>query len=275
MRIGGKKLNDNCRFCVKNAGKMKVWIMQSVKAEEHKTMAKDKIIVALDVETAVEARAIIGEIGGEVGAFKIGLQLFTSAGASFVREVVDKNIRLFLDVKFHDIPNTVARASVEVARLGVWMFNIHAIGGSEMMRRTVEAVREACAKEDLDQPKIIGVTVLTSSNRETQREVGIDKEIDSQVVNLARLTAKCGLDGVVASPLEVEAIRRKIEDKDFLIVTPGIRPTFATNDDQKRVMTPKEAVAQGADYLVIGRPITQADDKLAAVRKILEEIESD
>jgi orotidine-5'-phosphate decarboxylase len=236
---------------------------------------KDRIIVALDVETAAEAREIIGEIGSEVGAFKIGLQLFTAAGASFVREIVGQNIRLFLDVKFHDIPNTVAKSSIEVARLGVWMFNLHALGGGEMMRRTVENVREVCAKENLREPKIIGVTVLTSSNRETLREVGIEKEIDSQVVNLARLTAKCGLDGVVASPLETSAIRQNIEDKDFLIVTPGIRPSFATNDDQKRVMTPMEAIRQGADYLVIGRPITRAGDRLSAVRKILEEVETE
>ncbi len=236
--------------------------------------SKEKIIVALDVETADEARKIIDEIGAEVGAFKIGLQLFTAAGASFVREVVEQNIKIFLDVKFHDIPNTVAKASVEVARLGVWMFNVHALGGGEMMRKTVENVREVCGRENLVQPKIIGVTVLTSANRETLREVGIEREIDSQVLNLARLTAKCGLDGVVASPLEVEAIRQNIEKKDFLIVTPGIRPSFATNDDQKRVMTPKEALSQGADYLVIGRPITAQDDKLSAVRKILEEIES-
>ncbi len=234
---------------------------------------KEKIIVALDVETKDEARRIIDEIGGEVGAFKIGLQLFTAAGASFVRELVAKNIKLFLDVKFHDIPNTVAKASVEVARLGVWMFNVHALGGSEMMRRTVENVREVCAKENLTEPKIIGVTVLTSANRETLREVGIDKEIDSQVVNLARLTAKCGLDGVVASPLEVETIRSTIEKPNFLIVTPGIRPSFATNDDQKRVMTPAEAVAKGADYLVIGRPITAQSDKLSAVRQIIKETE--
>ncbi len=237
-------------------------------------MTKEKIIVALDVETADEARKIISEIGTDVGAFKIGLQLFTAAGASFVREVVEKNIKIFLDVKFHDIPNTVAKASVEVARIGVWMFNVHALGGGEMMRRTVENVREVCAKEGLIQPKIIGVTVLTSSNQETLKETGIDREIDSQVVNLAQLTAKCGLDGVVASPLEVETIRRNIEKKDFLIVTPGIRPNFATNDDQKRVMTPREAVRRGADYLVIGRPITHTDDKLSAVKQILEEIES-
>jgi orotidine-5'-phosphate decarboxylase len=235
---------------------------------------KEKIIVALDVETADEARKIIDEIGGEVGAFKIGLQLFTAVGASFVRELVAQNVKIFLDVKFHDIPNTVAKASIEVARLGVWMFNVHALGGGEMMRRTVENVREICDKENLEQPKIIGVTVLTSSNQETLREVGIVPEIDSQVVNLAQLTAKCGLDGVVASPLEVEKIRLNVAEKDFLIVTPGIRPNFATNDDQKRVMTPGEAIRQGADYLVIGRPIIHSDDKLSAVKQILEEIES-
>ena len=238
-------------------------------------MNKDKIIVALDVAAADEARRIIADLRGEVGAFKIGLQLFTAAGASFVREAVEDGNRIFLDVKFHDIPNTVAKAAVEVARLGVWMFNVHASGGAEMMRRTVENVREICERENLVQPKIIGVTVLTSSNQETLKETGIDREIDSQVVNLAQLTAKCGLDGVVASPLEVEKIRRNVERENFLIVTPGIRPSFATNDDQKRVMTPKEAVRCGADYLVIGRPITNSDDKPAAVRKILEELESE
>lgn len=236
---------------------------------------KDKIIVALDVETAEKARAVIDEIGGEVGAFKIGLQLFTAAGASFVREIVDREIKIFLDVKFHDIPNTVAKASAEVARLGVWMFNVHASGGGEMMRRTVEEVGDVCARENLRVPKLIAVTVLTSSNQETLREIGVAEEINSQVVNLARLTAKCGLDGVVASPLEIEAIRRSVETKDFLIVTPGIRPSFATNDDQKRVMTPTEAVRDGADYLVIGRPITAQKDKLSAVRKILEELETE
>ena len=237
-------------------------------------MSKDKIIVALDVATAAEARRIITELRGEVGAFKIGLQLFTSEGASFVRETVDAGIKLFLDVKFHDIPNTVAKASIEVARLGVWMFNIHTLGGAEMMQKTVEAVREVCDEENLRQPKIIGVTVLTSANREALREVGIEKEMSEQVLNLARLAANCGLDGVVASPHEVEAIRAGIDKKDFLIVTPGIRPGFATNDDQKRVMTAKEAIATGADYLVIGRPITQAENRIEAVRKIVGEVET-
>ena len=259
-------------------------------------MSKEKIIVALDVETAKKAREIIAELRGEVGAFKIGLQLFTAAGASFVREAVDSGAKLFLDLKFHDIPNTVAKAAIEAARLGVWMFNVHALGGGEMMRRTVEDVREICDKENLTPPKIIGVTVLTSSNQETLNEVGIETETNEQVLKLARLTAKCGLDGVVASPLEIETIRRAVEKKDFLIVTPGIRSDDGTvrrrdnekksgdrrpktedriaetSDDQKRVMTAKEAMAAGADYLVIGRPILQAADRVSAVRKILEEI---
>ncbi len=256
---------------------------------------KDRIIVALDVETAAEAREIIADLRGEVGAFKIGLQLFTSAGASFVREMVEAGIKLFLDVKFHDIPNTVAKASIEVARFGVWMFNVHALGGAEMMRKTVENVRETCEKENLSQPKIIGVTVLTSSTRETLREVGIEKEMNEQVLSLAQLTAKCSLDGVVASPLEISQLRGSIKSEDFLIVTPGIRSSrfkvhsskftvedqipktklqIETYEDQKRVMTAAEAIAAGADYLVIGRPILQAEDRILAVRKILEEIES-
>jgi orotidine-5'-phosphate decarboxylase len=256
--------------------------------KDQKPKPKDKIIVALDVSTAKEAREIIDELREDVGAFKIGLQLFSAVGASFVQEVVADGIKLFLDVKFHDIPNTVAKASVEVAQLGVWMFNIHAIGGGEMMRKTVEEVRQVCDKENLTQPKIIGVTVLTSSNQATLREVGIEKEIDAQVLNLAQLSAKCGLDGVVASPHEARIIRQNIGKKDFLIVTPGVRSRkpgvesresfganqIETNDDQKRVMTPAEAICAGADYLVIGRPILQAEDKCAAVQKILAEIET-
>lgn len=235
-------------------------------------MSKEKIIVALDVETAAEAREIIAELRDEAGAFKIGLQLFTATGASFVRETAANGVKIFLDVKFHDIPNTVARAAVEVARLGVWMFNVHAAGGSEMMQKTVETVREICEKENLDRPKVIAVTVLTSGTRETLREAGIEKEIKSQVLNLAQLTAKCGLDGVVASADEAREIRANIDREDFLIVTPGIRPLFATNDDQKRVMTPKDAVEAGSDYLVIGRPILRAENRAQAVREILREI---
>ncbi|HEY0657296.1 MAG TPA: orotidine-5'-phosphate decarboxylase [Pyrinomonadaceae bacterium] len=248
---------------------------EPVTAKDEITNPKNRIIVALDVESAGEAREIIGEIGEDVGAFKIGLQLFTSAGASFVREIVEKGIKIFLDLKFHDIPNTVAKASIEAARLGVWMFNIHALGGGEMMRRTVSEVTEVCEKEKMSKPKIIGVTILTSANQETLHEIGIQREINRQVLDLAKLSARCGLDGVVASPQETLMIRQSIESRDFLIVTPGIRPTFATNDDQKRVMTAKEAVFQGANYLVVGRPVLQSKDKLKAVKAILAEIETE
>jgi orotidine-5'-phosphate decarboxylase len=250
-------------------------------AQENNTQTENKIIVALDVPTAGEARKIIAEIKTEVGAFKIGLQLFTAAGASFVREVVEAGNKVFLDVKFHDIPNTVAKASIEAARLGVWMFNLHASGGGEMMRRTVSEVSEICERENLEKPKIIGVTVLTSSDDDTLKETGIAENAESQVLRLAALSAKCGLDGVVASPLEIKAIREKIGREDFLIVTPGVRPesaaqgaNVATNDDQKRVKTPKRAVADGANFLVIGRPVLQAENKLKALRQILEEINS-
>jgi orotidine 5''-phosphate decarboxylase, subfamily 1 len=235
----------------------------------------DRIIVALDVETAGEARGLISELRGEVGAFKIGLQLFTAAGSAFVKEAVESGAKIFLDLKFHDIPNTVARAAVEAARLGVWMFNVHALGGSEMMRRTVEAVSDVCEKENLARPKIIAVTVLTSSSSETLKDVGIEREVSDQVKLLTRCASESGLDGVVGSPMEIGLIRRVVPNKDFLIVTPGIRPSNATNDDQKRVMSPGEAIAAGSNYLVIGRPIVQAKDRIRAVNEILADISSD
>lgn len=235
---------------------------------------KEKLIVALDVSNADEAKAIVAELKDAVGGFKIGLQLFTAAGTRFVRELTEAGTRIFLDLKFHDIPNTVAAAAVEAARLGVWMFNLHAVGGSEMMERTAAVVRETCVLERLPQPKIIAVTVLTSSNRESLREVGIENEVLPQVVKLAKLTESCGLDGVVASPLEIGAIREKIGN-DFLIVTPGIRlEATIANDDQKRVLTAAEAVRAGADYLVVGRPILQAGNRLRAAADVLSAIES-
>ena len=236
------------------------------------TDPKDKIIVALDVESADQARSIVAELSDSVGAFKIGLQLFTAEGPRFVRDLVERGAKIFLDLKFHDIPNTVAKASVEAARLGVWMFNVHALGGSEMMRRTAEEVANVCERESIAKPKVIAVTVLTSSNNETLAETGVTGETESQVLRLAELTAKCGLDGVVASPQEIRAIRASVLSNDFLIVTPGIRPSNATNDDQKRVMTPAEAVSEGANYLVIGRPITAARDRAKAVEDIITEL---
>ena len=231
------------------------------------------MIVALDVETPDEARAIVGELRGDAAAFKIGLQLFTAAGPGFVREVAAGS-RVFLDLKFHDIPNTVAKAGVEAARLGVWMFNVHASGGGEMMRQTVREVQAACARENITRPLIIGVTVLTSSDANTLGEIGIERSAADQVLNLTRLAAECGLDGVVASPLEVSLVRAAVEDPDFVIVTPGVRPESATKDDQKRVTTPSRAASEGADYLVIGRPILRSTDRLSALRQIQNEIDA-
>jgi orotidine-5'-phosphate decarboxylase len=239
-----------------------------------KNPAKERIIVALDVDSADAAHSLIDELGGSVGAFKIGLQLFTSAGPEIVHEVASAGHRVFLDLKFHDIPNTVAKAAVEASRLGVWMFNVHALGGGEMMRRTVGEVADVCTKEGLKKPKIIAVTVLTSSDANELREIGIEKEVSEEVVNLAQLTAKCGLDGVVASAQEAGRIKRAVASDQFIIVTPGIRPASATKDDQKRVMTAAEAVSCGSEYLVIGRPINSAIDKIGAVEAIVKDIES-
>lgn len=233
---------------------------------------KDRIIAALDVASAAEAREIINELRDEVGAFKIGLQLFTSAGSSFVRECTESGVKIFLDLKFHDIPNTVAMASVEAARLRVWMFNVHASGGGEMMSKTVDAVERVCNTEGIHRPLITAVTVLTSSNAETLREIGSGGDVDSQVLRLADLARRSGTDGVVASALEAKQIRDAMGDQ-FVIVTPGIRPSSATKDDQTRVTTPKAALENGSDHLVIGRPIIGAHDRVAAVRGIVTEIE--
>lgn len=232
-----------------------------------------RVIVALDVESADEAREIVAELGDRAAAFKIGLQLFTSAGPSFVRELAREH-RVFLDLKFHDIPNTVARASVEAARLCVWMLNVHASGGREMMVRTMDLVASTCDSEQLQRPLVIGVTVLTSSDANTLKETGIERVVDEQVLHLARLVKDAGLDGVVTSPLEVGLLRREL-GADFVLVTPGVRPDFATNDDQKRVMTPRRAVSEGADYLVIGRPILESEDRSAAMDRIVDEIDND
>ena len=241
-------------------------------AAERPSDEREKLIIALDVESAGEALSLVRELSPYVGAFKVGLQLFTAEGPGFVRELVDAGARIFLDLKFHDIPNTVAKASVEAARLGVWMFNVHAGGGSEMMRAAYSEMANVCERESIEKPKMIAVTVLTSSTEDTLRETGVTDTPESQVLRLSKVTAESGLDGVVASPREISAIRSGIDRGDFLIVTPGIRPVFATKDDQKRVMTAGEALRQGASHLVIGRPVTAARDRVEAVERIIEEI---
>jgi orotidine-5'-phosphate decarboxylase len=231
----------------------------------------EKIIVALDVDSPGAARAIVEELGDSVGAYKVGLQLFTAAGPDFVRELTEAGNRVFLDLKFHDIPNTVARAGVEAAKLGVWMFNVHALGGREMMRHTAETVAGYCRDSGIAKPKIIAVTILTSSDANDLREIGIEADVEKAVVSLAQLTSQCGLDGVVASAREASVIKRSVGGV-FSVVTPGIRPSSETKDDQKRVNTPKAAVEGGADYLVIGRPITEATNKRQAAIEIANQI---
>jgi orotidine-5'-phosphate decarboxylase len=238
------------------------------------TQPKDKLIVALDVSTKDDALALCDLLGASVGAFKIGLQLFTAEGPGFVREVVARGHRVFLDLKFHDIPNTVASAAVEAARLGVWMLNVHTSGGAEMMMRTVEAVKEDCEKRNVEAPLIIGVTVLTSSDATTLSEIGVESEANVQVERLSELAMKTGLDGVVASALEVPSIKKLSAGRPFLTVTPGIRPSEATFDDQKRVTSPKQAILNGSDFLVIGRPITRADNPAAVASAVVDEISS-
>lgn len=234
--------------------------------------AKQRLIFALDVDNLEDARNWVAKLQGQVGVFKVGKQLFTRCGPEVVRLVQDGGCDVFLDLKYHDIPNTVAMAGLEAQRLGVRMFNVHALGGFEMMAKLVAEIDRVCPRGNPDRPILLAVTILTSSTEETLRRVGIDRPIQVMVPKLARLAKDAGMDGVVASPKEVGLIRDACGD-DFLIVTPGVRPTFASQDDQKRVTTPGDALRSGADYLVIGRPISAAADPALAADMILQEMQ--
>lgn len=233
---------------------------------------RNQLIVALDVPTASEALDVVAQLRGAAGMFKVGSQLFTAAGPDLVRRIVAAGEQVFLDLKFHDIPNTVAAACVEAARLGVALMNVHALGGGEMMRRAAEAMHEACARESLRRPALIAVTVLTSADAATLAEVGLPPHPAAQVAALAKLAEACALDGVVASPHEIAVVRAGVSRPDFLIVTPGVRPAGVAHDDQKRVLTPAEAVRAGADYLVVGRAILAAPDPARRAAEINLEI---
>lgn len=234
--------------------------------------AQQKLIVALDVDTTGRALALFEELCTVAGMFKIGSQLFTAAGPDIVREIVAKGGRVFLDLKFHDIPNTVAAAGVEATRLGVSIFNVHASGGVEMMKRTADAVTETAAREGIERPKVIAVTLLTSMDDKTLQQIGIGARSKTFVANLARAASDSGLDGVVASPQEIKLIREAVAQQNFLIVTPGIRSATDAADDQRRTMTAAKAVHAGADYLVVGRPITAAVDRVEAARRIVSQM---
>lgn len=236
--------------------------------------AKDKVFVALDVSTAAEALELVLKLGDCTRMFKIGSQLFTAAGPDLVREIVASGAKIFLDLKYHDIPNTVGAAAAAAARLGVFMFNVHAAGGREMMRRAMDEATKAATSIGRERPLVIAVTMLTSADATTLKEIGINREMNDQVASLARLAADSGLDGVVASPLEASLIRKGVERPDFVIVTPGIRPSDTSVNDQKRVMTPAAAIQAGADYLVVGRAITAAKDPLRAAQEVLAEVDN-
>lgn len=233
---------------------------------------RERLIVALDVNDLGEVRSWVRRLAPEIGMFKVGKQLFTHAGPQAVRLVHELGGEVFLDLKFHDIPNTVAKAAVEATRLGVRMFNVHASGSLDMMRTTVKEVRRVCLQEKRRKPIMLAVTVLTSLNQDDLKRVGVDGKMTDQVVRLALLTQEAGMDGVVASPHEVADIRSACGPR-FVIVTPGIRPRESGKDDQQRVMTPQDAVQVGVDYIVVGRPILEAKDPVAVARSIVSEME--
>src|SRR5437763_12695920 len=227
------------------------------------TKAADKIIVALDVATKKEALVLVDQLNGQISFFKIGLQLYTAEGPEIVRSVLSSGANVWLDLKLHDIPNTVARAVESASNLGVHMLTIHLSGGSEMIRAATAARANNIS--------ILGVTVLTSATEQALREIGIADKVDNQVLRLAKLGVDAEIDGVVASPHEIKTLRHEFGDK-IKIVVQGIRPSRSEADDQKRVMTPRQALDMGADYLVIGRPITTHPNPREAVAKILAEL---
>ncbi|HEY3580428.1 MAG TPA: orotidine-5'-phosphate decarboxylase [Pyrinomonadaceae bacterium] len=233
----------------------------------------EKLIVALDVDTPAQALSLAQQLRDVAGMFKIGSTLFTLAGPQVVKDIIDSGAKVFLDLKFHDIPHQVAGAARSAAQLGVSLFTVHASGGAEMMRRAVEAVAEVAEREGTPRAKVLAVSVLTSIDADTLAQIGVNSSPEESVLRLVRLAEQSGVDGVVASPQEAARIRATVTDRELLIVTPGIRPTENDIGDQRRVSTPAAALAAGADYLVVGRPITAAADPVAAARRIAAEMQ--
>ncbi|MGD2119915.1 MAG: orotidine-5'-phosphate decarboxylase [Chromatiales bacterium] len=227
-----------------------------------------KVIVALDYASETDALNLVEQLDPSMCKLKIGKELFTAAGPALVKKVVDRGYQVFLDLKFHDIPNTVASACAVAAGLGVWMMNVHASGGRKMMETAGNRLAQLSQR-----PLLIGVTILTSLSDDEIREIGYSGSTEKNVLNLAQLAADSGLDGVVCSPLEATAVRQATNDS-FVLVTPGVRPAFAATDDQKRIMTPADALGAGANYLVVGRPITAAPSPIDNLQRILDEIPS-
>ncbi len=237
---------------------------------EHQENLAKKIIVALDVDTEEEALRLTEQLP-ESEVFKVGLNLFTAKGPSLFEKLQSQNKKVFLDLKLHDIPNTVAGAVRVGTRHGVYMMTLHTSGGKEMMERAVSAAAEEATKLGTERPLLVGVTVLTSLKAEHLRTIGIESDTEEQVLKLAGLAQEAGLDGVVCSPQEIELVKGEC-GLEFLVVAPGIRPAWAAAQDQKRILTPAQAVRKGADYIVIGRPIIKDPNPRNAFQKILEEL---
>ncbi|MFT6990579.1 MAG: orotidine-5'-phosphate decarboxylase [Paraglaciecola sp.] len=234
-----------------------------INSRETSIKSDPKIVVALDFDQINMAEDFVDKLEPELCRLKVGKEMFTHFGPDFVTGLVDKNYDVFLDLKFHDIPNTVAKSCQAAADLGVWMVNVHASGGPKMM----EYAREGLEKYAANRPLLIAVTVLTSMDQQQLTAIGIDSTPEQQVLKLAKLTHNCGLDGVVCSAQESRLLKSSIA-KDFKLITPGIRPEGSAKGDQIRVMTPKQAIQAGSDYLVIGRPITQSADPLKTLIEI-------
>jgi orotidine-5'-phosphate decarboxylase len=234
------------------------------------TTNADRIIIALDVQTKEEGIALVSRLT-DARTFKVGLELFTAEGPALFRKLKALRKDIFLDLKLHDIPNTVAGAVRSAFKHGVQMMTVHTSGGREMMAKAAEVARQTAAETGRPKPVLLGVTVLTSLKGADLEEVGMGADVAAQVLRLAGLAKAAGLDGVVCSPQEIEVLRREY-GRELVIVTPGIRPVWAAAQDQKRIMTPAEAVAKGADYLVIGRPITGAPSPNEAFLRVVEEL---
>ncbi len=236
--------------------------------------ARDRIVLALDVDTREKAISLVRELAEYVGVFKVGMQLYNSVGPDIVKEINQLGGKVFVDLKFHDIPNTVASAGRVMARLGCHMFNVHAAGGREMMQSLVKELKQESELLGQAEPITLAVTVLTSiSQEQLAQDMFIqDMQIKDLVVRWANMAQECGINGVVCSPQEIIAIRQAC-GPDFKIVTPGIRPAWSEANDQKRITTPRQALDMGADYMVIGRPIVKAADPAAAAQRIIDELE--
>ncbi|MFH1406455.1 MAG: orotidine-5'-phosphate decarboxylase [Candidatus Omnitrophota bacterium] len=251
---------------------MPIWIeKEDVFGMKRSAAESEKLIVALDVATIERAQALVNRLSRTVKTFKIGSQLYCAAGPKAIRIVRKQHCEVFLDLKFYDIPSVVSKAAEALVAQRVSMFTVHISGGMNMMTELVKTVDRAAKKFAVRRPKILGVTVLTSINDDDLKEFGIKRFLKDQVIYLAQVAKNAGLDGVIASAEEAHRIKQ-VCAKDFLVVTPGVRPRGSKAGDQKRIMTPRQAISEGADYIVVGRPVVESPDPLKVARAILKEI---